>query len=272
MTPGVYDLTIEQYHNGPGISRSGIMEFKKSPLHFWHKYLNPEAVAKEPTDAMIFGNALHTYVLEPELFESRYHLWSKVNGRKPASNTKAWEEIEAQANGRILLCDEDVKVLSDMHRSINKSATARSVIEGGKKEKSIFWVDKDTGILCKVRPDVWHQNLVVDLKTAADASPNAFARSVYQFGYHVQCGMINEALHNLYGINMMNFVFPVVEKDGPYACGVYRMSDDAINQGRDEFKRALFAMKECMLTDTWEAYPDTTIDLPAYAYKNNEEI
>lgn len=272
MTPGIHDISIEQYHSGPGISRSGIMEFKKSPLHYWHKYVNPEKIVAESTDAMAFGNALHTYILEPQTFQERYHVWQKVNGRKPASNTKGWEEIVTAASGKSLICDDDLKPITDMHRAINNHSTARSMLEGGLNEKSLYWVDKDTGILCKVRPDVWHPNLVIDLKTSGDASFRAFQRDSYAYGYYIQCAMIAEAIYALQGINMMNFVFVVVEKTQPYATVVYRLDENAINKGREEFKKILFDIKECMMTDTWAAYPDATIDLPAYAYSNQGEI
>lgn len=270
MNPGIHDITIEQYHSGLGVSRSGIEKFRKSPMHYWHEYLNPAKEIKEPTEAMVFGNALHCYTLEPHMFEKRYHIWQKVNGRKPASNTKAWEDIVKQAAGRELLCDEDVVTITSMHRSINNHATATSMLDGGVKEKSLFWTDKDTGILCKVRPDAWHPNLVVDLKTTSDGSAKAFARSIHMYGYHIQCAMINEALFALKGVNMMNFVFVAVEKDAPHSCVVYRLDENAINKGREEFKKALFDMKECIMTDTWPSYADQVLDLPQYAYNNNQ--
>ncbi len=277
MNPGIHDITIEQYHAGPGLSRSGVEKFRKSPLHYWHEYLNPEKTERvKPeittgSNALEFGNATHTYLLEPQEFEKRYLIINKPDGRtKEGKAAKAHALV--QANGRELICSESMRQITDMHRSINKHATARSMLEGGVNEKSLFWVDKDTGILCKVRPDVWHQNLVVDVKTSTDASFRGFQRSVHQFGYHIQCAMINEALFALKGINMMNFVFVVIEKDAPHPCVVYRLDENAINKGREEFKKALFDIKECMISNEWPAYSDSVIDLPVYAYNNQGEF
>ena len=277
MQPGVHDITIEQYHSCEGISRSGIQKFRKSPLHYWNDYLNPEKQERTKpeittaSNALEFGNATHTYLLEPKEFEKRYFIIPKTDGRTKEGKAARAEAV-IEAGDRELICAESMTQITEMFCSVNNHATARSMLQGGKNEKSLFWIDKDTGILCKVRPDVWHQNLVVDLKTAADGSFSAFQRSLNQFGYHIQCAMINEALFALYGINMMNFVFVVVEKDNPHATVVYRLSENAINKGREIFKKALFDMKECMITDKWSAYPDSEIDLPAYAYSNNEEF
>ncbi len=48
------------------------MHFQKSPFHYWNEYKNIARPRKEPTDAMIFGNAFHTYVLEHKEFAKRY--------------------------------------------------------------------------------------------------------------------------------------------------------------------------------------------------------
>ena len=63
MEPGIHTISNDAYHNGPGISRSGLMEFKRSPYHYWYKYLNPYYVEDSATPAQIFGNALHEFIL-----------------------------------------------------------------------------------------------------------------------------------------------------------------------------------------------------------------
>jgi hypothetical protein len=37
---GVYDIQNDLYHGSYGLSRSALCEFKKSPWHYWHKYLS----------------------------------------------------------------------------------------------------------------------------------------------------------------------------------------------------------------------------------------
>ncbi|MDQ8040096.1 MAG: hypothetical protein REH83_06790, partial [Rickettsiella sp.] len=39
MEPGIYDISNEAYHQGPGISRSALMKFKRSPYHYWYEYI-----------------------------------------------------------------------------------------------------------------------------------------------------------------------------------------------------------------------------------------
>src|SRR5688572_15604776 len=67
------NLSNDAYHaDTDSISRSALMEFKRSPFHYWSLYLNPERPQREQTAALTFGNAFHTFILEPQLFNERY--------------------------------------------------------------------------------------------------------------------------------------------------------------------------------------------------------
>lgn len=277
MSPGIYNISIEQYHSGPGISRSGIEKFRKSPLHYWNEYINPEREQRvkaeiiTTADALEFGNAFHTYVLEPQEFDKRYMVFEKGDGR--TKEGKAHNSLaKSLQEGRELICAKAFKQITDMHRSINKSDTARGLIEGAAYEKSLFWIDKDTGILCKVRPDIWHTNMIGDLKSTKSAAPRDFQRDVYGYGYYIQAGMINEGLHALQNVNMMDFLYIATEKESPWPTVTYKLDENAVNKGREVFKKTLHEIKECMITDEWPSYPDAIIDLPAYAYSNKEEF
>lgn len=49
IKPGLYALPIEDYHRDPALSRSGLMEFKRSPYHYWYKYINPDYKSEPAT-------------------------------------------------------------------------------------------------------------------------------------------------------------------------------------------------------------------------------
>lgn len=267
--PGVYDLSIEQYHNeSPGISRSALMEFKKSPLHYWDKYLNPNKPIQEKPeiitvrDPLGFGNALHTYILEPREFDRRYRLMPKIS-RATKAGKELYEDLRSDLNGRELICEEAIAELEGMRSSVVNDPFASGLITDGLYEHSIYWIDKDTGILCKVRPDIWHSNMIVDLKTTSDAEYRSFQRSVFSYGYHIQCGMIYEALRSI-GHNITRYFFIAVEKTRPYAVGIYELDEVALERGISDFKELLFRLKDCMDKNHWPGYERSTIGLPAY--------
>src|ERR1700685_2456199 len=93
--PGIYNFSPEAYHQGLGISRSGLMEFKRSPYHYWYKHINPDYKPEPATPAQILGNALHTYVLEPDEFEKRYFVIPELD-KATKDGKERWRKIKSE--------------------------------------------------------------------------------------------------------------------------------------------------------------------------------
>jgi exodeoxyribonuclease VIII len=169
MEPGIYDTSNEAYHPGPGVSRSALLEFKRSPYHYWYKYKNPDYIPESPTPAQILGSALHMAILEPKKFKEQFVILPKVDKRTQAGAEK-WKQLQEEIGNRSILTEAQYEELQAMKASFEENTLAVQLIKNAQIEQSIYWNDPDTGILCKCRPDILHNNLVVDLKTAHDGS------------------------------------------------------------------------------------------------------
>lgn len=103
MTPGIYsNITNEQYHGGPGISKSGLDLIAKSPLH----YLAAKTVANDnaPTPAQAIGTAFHALLLEPHEFVKDYCLALRpqdVEGEVIESKDQLLALVEELNKGRL---------------------------------------------------------------------------------------------------------------------------------------------------------------------------
>ena len=268
--PGIYDISNDEYHSSAGISRSGIKEFSRSPLHYWHRYINPEYKRKDQTPDMIFGSAFHCYVLEPEKFAKEYFISAKNPHHGASTLGKEFKaNMLIASQGKILLTSEDFDEIVLMHSSIMRDKQAPYLIEDAKYEQSIYWIDKETGLLCKSKPDILHDHFVVVLKTTKDASPRAFQRDFYNYGYALQLGMIHEGIKSLTGNSIVNYIDLAVEKSEPYATAIYPIDESALQYGIDEFHYWLIRMKECIDKNEWRSYETQTITLPAYAEFNS---
>ena len=143
---GIYkDLNIEQYHSVNGVSRSGLMHFEKSPFHYWSEYLDPAKPAKEPTDAMIFGNAFHTYVLEHHEFGKRYavepqhhllkdlkaQLGDKLGKDRFEMQKLDYEEFLLKSRHKTILSINQLQTLRLMHESLQKHEQGMALLQGG---------------------------------------------------------------------------------------------------------------------------------------------
>ena len=263
METGIFDISIEDYHSSEGISKSGLSLIKRSPYHYYSKYLAPDREVKEPTPALAFGNALHTMILEPDTFGDRYYVMPKADGRTKegkAIKIKAYEEAE----NKIIITQEDMALLWKMTNAANRNPEANELLSKCQYEKSIYWQDKVTQAICKVRPDAWGKNLIVDLKTTNDASQNAFSRDVFTYNYHVQAAMIREGIFQTIGQDITNFVYVAIEKDPPYAIGIFILHEDVLNYGHKVFKENLQIYKSCLDKNEWPGYAPTVINLPSY--------
>lgn len=287
--PGIYTISNEEYHSSSGISRSAMVEFKHCPKKFWNKYINPHYIKPEPTKSLNFGNAFHTAILEPNEFDLRYitkpedkiiigkPLRLKDVGRDAfeadkvriaeaqALKSKIDEEFEIKAQGKTILSHDESRKISRMQYILLLDNDSRQLIEHGQYEKSIYWIDEETQILCKVRPDIMHDSFIVDLKTTENASYYAFQRSIYDYNYHLQMAMIQEAILHTSGKLLTDFVVLCIEKEEPHCHATYIFDNAVIERGRNEFRKYLRLMKQCFDENSWPSYPTQVIDLPTYA-------
>lgn len=222
IKPGLYDLSIEDYHQG--ISRSGLMEFKRFPYHYWYKYLNPAYKPEPVTQAQIIGNALHSLILEPNEFEKRYFVMPEFN-KATKEGKERWQKINSELGKKETLTANQYQTLQHMAAILKKNKLASQLIENAEIEQSLYWTDPDTGILCKCRPDILRCNLICDLKTAQDGSPRSFQYAAFNYGYYIQAAMIQEALKHLKQKIIKNFLFLVIEKSAPYAISIYQLDE-----------------------------------------------
>lgn len=268
INPAIYDICIDRYHSGPGISRSSLMEFMKSPYHYWYKQKNPEI--REPveiirkTNALEFGNAFHAMILEPEKFKHDYSVMPKVN-RATKLGKMEYEKFKKENEHKLIICSESYKELEAMQKAVWSNSDAAGLIPGSLFEQSLYWTDPDSQMLCKVRPDIWQNGFVADLKTCASASPRDFQQAIYKYGYHIQCGMIHEAIFHVTGQRMHDFIFIAVEKEAPYAVAVYKLDEPSLQHGIKQFKDIILNISRCTAENNWPCYPTELISIPSWA-------
>jgi hypothetical protein len=257
-------LSNEDYHHLKAVSPSQIKVLARSPLHYFDKFLAEDREKKPPTDAMLKGTALHTAILEPELWDATIAVPPHSFDRRTKVGKELAAEFERNSVGKIVLSPEDADEVRRMADAVRKHPAARFLLElPGRREASYTWTDPATGLECKTRPD-WHSDdrrIVLDVKTAADASRPEFSRSISNYDYHVQ------AAWNLDAQGGEMFLSLVVENARPYAVAVYPASDALLEAGRRRIRSAMEVLAECWRTNTWPGYGEQIqepIDLPAW--------
>lgn len=261
MKPGIYlKLDNDAYHAGPGISKSGLWTIaQQSPMH----YRFPADRDEESTQAVAnkdFGTAAHIAILQPELFEKQVY-----RGPSDRRGNKWTDAVEfCKIEGKTLLVADAYDNVMAMRDTVHADPWINKVITGGKPmiEASGYWIDKETGELCRCRPDLYREDLglILDLKSAANAHPDAFARSVVNYGYHSQEAFYTEGWQSL-GKPVSAFAFLAWEKKKPFAFGVYELPPSIVDEGRAVMRKALNTYQECKKANRWPAYGEGVQEL-----------
>ena len=262
LNNGIFTIGNDVYHASSGLSRSALMEFKKSPYHYEQKYLI-ESEPKEPTTAMVMGNLIHTLTLEPDLFADEFVLMPKFDRRTNVGKL-AYNAFQSTMCGRIAITDEDYTKALAIAKAVREHELGSQLLNNVDVEKSIYFTHKQTGIQCKCRPDAMSGSIVIDLKTTADASFRAFQSSAFKYGYYLQAAMIKQGLDSL-GLSLESFVFIAAEKELPYAVGIYTLDEEAILWGENQFNEIMFNYASCLEKNKWPGYPLMNLTLPNYA-------
>jgi hypothetical protein len=261
---GVYEISSDEYHSSEGISRSALMHFIKTPYHYFNEFINNNSLRTiKDSESIKIGSLFHTYILEPEKLDERYTICEKRD-RRTKDGKEYYDKLTLISKGKELINSDDFEKVKLMADTILKDDQIKELINGAKYEKSLYWTDKNTELLCKVRPDIWHNNFICDIKTTISADYRNFQRSLYIYGYHIQCAMIYEAFKNIFNIEMTNFIFIVVENTWPHAFAIYQLDELALEQSVSIFKNKLLELKQCFDKKEWPSYKTQLITLPNY--------
>ena len=267
-TTVMHDQSAEDYHAAPGASASRLKQLKRSAAHMKYAMDNPQ----EPTPAMIIGSATHSAILEPVLFVKEWGRLPEGDGRSTAIKQAKAEMITQFGVGHILKPDVYDNILA-MRDSVLGNTLPADLLDGADTEVSLYWTEN--GVACKARIDALPRedsqwgNCVVDIKTTANAHPDEFQRSVFNFSFHLQ------AQHYLTAAERERFIFIVVERDAPHCVAVYELDDDALKLGYEdrEFLLGQWALCEAEEAaggpDAWPGFPCEEIQelsLPGWAY------
>lgn len=270
LTPGLYpNVPAYQYHGWQAANQSLLKTMRdQSPAHAYQQMTNPSP----STPATRLGTAIHTAVLQPDVFHQEYIVAPEINRRTNAGREEWALLVNAWGEDNILKSEEmqEIQAISD---AVLSHPTAGPLLRGD-VELSALWTDDETGVLCKGRFDVANKRVgaLVDLKTTRDASQRAFSRAIWQYGYHIQAAHYLAGA-NAHGIDAEFFVIVAVEKTPPYAVAVYNLRGDVIKAGHDELRPLIEQYAQCMESGHWPGYPTEAveIDLPRYAWFEHDE-
>ena len=268
----VAGVDIDRYHRQPDVSKSQLDTLDLSPAIFYARHRDPNRPEPVTKAGQLEGNLAHCAVLEPDEFESRYVVGPSVN-----RNTKVWKEfVEANPN-RIAIQSDQYEAAIRQAVSVRALPEIGEALANGTAEVSAFWIDEETGVKCRCRPDFVHPVrdnavLLLDVKTFSSAAPSEFRRQVARKRYDVQAAFYSDGYEKASGMEVLGFIFLAIETEYPFAANAFMLDDDSLEAGRQKYRKNLRTYAECERTNTWPGY-STGIDiirLPQWALITEE--
>jgi exodeoxyribonuclease VIII len=286
LEPGIYpDMPNEDYHRKVHLpSASMLNRFARSPKQAKDAMDHPT----EPTDAMIFGTRMHCMMLEPKKFVQSYIRGSqclavKKDGKRcendgiMSSGGEMYCGVHCRGlsrdNGVEIITETDMTQLERLRDAVMTHPVASLLIQAeGGVEHSIIFRDKETDVLCKMRADkiIPSASCVLDLKTAADGSPDGFAKAASP-GYFRQAALYLRGMAAV-GKPMNDFTIVAIEKETAEVC-VYRLADEDIELASADVTQLLLAWDQCEKSGKWPGYSESALELqmPAWSRKTLRE-
>lgn len=272
----IIGMPIEIYHHPdcPGVSASTIVGCDQSLMHY------RVARAKQKGDSLVLGNALHTKVLEPKEFSTRYAegLTEPKFDKRTKDGKAGYSEwvnnvllpFEKETAGKIILTSQQMSDVHLMEASINNHDDFKKLLSNSMVEVTYFSRCRSTGILKKCRTDMIAPKLLItcDIKTTTNASRIGFPRAVRSYKYNVKQAYYHDILKDFYGVAFTH-LYMAVENIEPYECQLFEIAEADIEVGQQVAKNYLNYYAEAVkLPAKDQGYPKgiQPLIMPAYSY------
>lgn len=195
--------------------------------------------------------------------EDSLAIWAektKTGAMSPRRGDK-WEAFKKQNAGKVLLTPKEEAEARELADALRRHERAAEMLYGGGTElhPEIEWHYNGRKFVSHL--DAYRKGaFVIDVKTARDGDPSRFSRTAIWSHYHTQLAMYVTAVESL-GHPTPDAYLIVVEKGGPTAVTVMRLSARALERGRAQFHAWFERLQQCESAGFWPAYAQDVVEL-----------
>lgn len=274
MRPGIFtDIDIKDYHSDKEwYSASGLKLAKKS-LKLFKMYLDGQ-LEKTNVSHFDFGNAFELALLSPNEFNEKVLVEDEIYNRiflsnpetKSPRSTNIYKEWKENQKDKYVVPIDGAycfETIQKMLESCYQDETIQRLIKNIEYNYSLCWIDEETGLQLKTRPDICQskKNIIVNLKTAADGSPEKFFKDCANFDYPFQACMEIDGVLKTGMMPQVDYYFwLVVEKDAPYSAQLYEFSQEDIAWNMITYRKVLRNVSEAKKQNKYPSYSQRAVD------------
>jgi hypothetical protein len=163
------------------------------------------------------------------------------------------------------LCDKQpitAKLFDDvcqLQQIVRAHPLANELLQYGLPEVSLIAYDRDYDLYVKCRFDfLSFDDAGIDLKTAENPSPRAFAKSVRDYRYCVQQAFYTRVAQ-LLNIDIVVFAFIAIGTGANNDVVVYELDEQSIAKATTEMLSAMAKYAQAVKEDTWPGYGENDV-------------
>ena len=261
-------VIISKYRKDPRFSQSDVKKWiDLTPERFFYQKKNK----KNPTEAMVFGAALHNFILEPETFEEFYFI-DTWEDRRAGKAYKDHQKIVCEEAGERTVIkkagDKSYYRMIEILEWIKGSSLCKTLNnQDNLFEHSLF--GEINGVQVKGQLDVYRKGVgIIDLKFTEKAIDKDYQlnKICVDGRYDIQAYMYIELVKQNYNINVP-FHFKVISwKEKPILMRTVEISwaktPELLQNAKDYVDNALFEMDQYKDVTEWEQ--DNSIYVPSF--------
>lgn len=301
VTRDAYDLLLDRvnYSSLKVLGQQSAQHYKhlidSRPKDLHALALSHEQQDPKSKDVLLTGEALHVAALEPDLYGGHdVESLDPVNpgGALPGrfcvfdgtrdERHKKYQAVLARAalgKQKVLTRAQHTAAMA-VAKAVRSNLEVAPYIAGGHRELTVLWdyVEPQVALIdgwtmpLRCRIDYLTDVAIIDLKSTRDASPEAFARQMWNTGCFVQAAMQQDGVAAI-SRKVRPCFWLAVEKEPPYAVALYEPSRQGLELGRNTYQDWLRKLHVHQETDEWPGYTGggvMQLDPPKWALPREE--
>lgn len=256
---GIFDVDDDVYHAGLGISQSRFSHLKVSPAdYYYNTYENLDSVADRKS-CYVEGDFIHRIVLEKgtvkDKFRDEFQLMDKILCLRPElKNVRACKEYKEERQN---LRDQGIELIKEglfknahmIEEMFNENEILKSITQNALKEKCIYSLCKETGLIRKSKVDILTEFpdyiYMSDLKSSISLDDDKIDRSCDDYGYNVQSAYYEDIVKDVTGKPVKKNLLIFVSKSAPFEIKIKFIDDTSMTVGQKRYKKHLNKLAEC---------------------------
>jgi exodeoxyribonuclease VIII len=269
----------DDYHKKlPGYSKTDIEYASLSLANMVAKReldRNPTPADEEEDEnkALLLGRMLHARLEhhpDPGPYQQLFVTKPKFSGEGARKREADFWDVHADS---VVITEAQERQIEGMYRGLLRNPQSRALLNAkGIAEETVIWIDPDSGLVCKCRPDrrvfqYLGAPVTLDYKTLGQFDEKHIREALHSHHYNVSAAYTSDGIRAV-GEDPGTYIFVFVETKSPYRVACVPANTYDMELGVRRYKALLKQIANAEKTGIWPGF----IDIAFTDWQRNHEM